>query len=347
MKKKYGYVFLILFVALVFSACSGKKSDIGETSQSEYPMDYGSDSNSSDGMLYDMDESGVEKDKATSGTTEGSESNGSTQNVSTNRKLIKKVYLELQTLAFTNTLNFVLDEVKSEGGYVENSNISGNEIFENSRRSASLIIRIPSEMTDVFVNLLGDNANVISKREETEDITKEFVDTESRIKMLQIEQERLLSFLEKAETLEDMITLEDRLGDVRYELEGYASTLKTYENLVDYSTINISIYEVKEIVTKVEKKSALTRMSNGLRNTFTNIKDGFTNFFVWFVINFPYFIIWGIIIIGGIFIGFKINKGYKAKLQRVVNGEVRKNDNVKNHLNNHSDSHEDEQKNQN
>ncbi len=169
-------------------------------------------------------------------------------------------------------------------------------------------------MTDAFVNIVGENANVISKNEETKDITKEFVDTKSRIKMLQIEQERLLSFLEKAENLKDMITLEDRLGEVRYELEEYTSTLKTYENLVDYSTITISIFEVQEMVVKVEKQSAFQRMGSGLNETVTNIKNGFTNFFVWLVVNIPYFIIWGVLIALCIILGFKLNKKYKEKI---------------------------------
>ncbi len=329
MKKRLVSILLSALVVLALTACSSSKGDTMSENKASSPLTYGTSdtaysteskyADATDGSTLEFDSVKEGEGAASTESSINTESNGSSQNVSTNRKLIKKVYLELQTLEFTKTLDFILDKVKAEGGYVENSNVQGNAIYENDRRSAKLVIRIPSDMTDIFVNLIGENANVISKNEETKDITKEFVDTESRIKMLQIEQERLLSFLEKAETLKDMITLEDRLGEVRYELESYTSTLKTYQNLVEYSTITISIYEVKEIVAKAEKQSAFTRIGSGLNNSVTDIKEGFTNFFVWFVVNLPYFIIWGVLIAACIIIGLRANKKYKAKLREAAN----------------------------
>jgi hypothetical protein len=322
MKKKYVYAQLIIVLAtVIFTSCSSKNTaDIVQNKSSSAPMEYGTSDGTYEKEKYDMAlESDMQENKLTDATEtsevpSSSYTIGTLQNVSTNRKLIKTVYLELQTLEFKNTLNFILDKVKTEGGYIENSNIQGNGIYEDDRKSAKLVIRIPSNVTDAFVNLIGENANVINRNEETKDITKEFVDTESHIKMLQIEQERLLSFLEKAENLKDMITLEDRLGEVRYELEGYSSTLKTYENLVEYSTITISLYEVNEMVVMIEKQSTLSRLKSGFSETVTDIGDGFTNFFVWLVVNLPYFVIWGIFITVGILIGIKANKKYKAKL---------------------------------
>lgn len=321
MKKKLAMVLLYIIAMLILVSCSAKKEDTITENKTSSPMDYGTNAGKGD---YDM--SATEGEMSEANTEEFTdEEYSSTQNVSTNRKLIKKVYLDLQSLEFMNTVNFILEEVKVKGGYVENSNIQGNAIYENDRRSAKLVIRIPSDMTDAFVNLVGDNASVISKSEDTKDITQEFVDTQSRIKMLEIEQERLFAFLEKAETLKDMITLEDRLGEVRYELEGYTSTLKTYENLVDYATITITITEVKEIVTKVEKQSTLSRMGSGLNESLTDIRDGFTNFIVWLIVNLPYFVIWGVIIASSILIGLKANKKYKTKSRlanNIVNEEV-------------------------
>lgn len=324
MKRKYVYVLLHMIAMIMLVSCSATKSDISSESNKSTessPITYGTSGNSAGNYDTAATESQIFEDDAGEFTTEytKSEEGGSAQNVSTNRKLIKKVYLDLQTLEFMNTVNFILEEVKVKGGYVETSNIQGNAIYENDRRSAKLVVRISSDMTDAFVNLVGENASVISKSEETRDITKEYVDTQSRIKMLEIEQERLLTFLEKAESLKDMITLEDRLGEVRYELEGYASTLKTYENLVDYATVTITISEVKEIVTKVEKQSALSRMGSGLNDTLTDIRDGFTNFIVWLIINLPYFVVWGGLIAVCIVIGLKANKRYKTRVRTAVN----------------------------
>ena len=54
-----------------------------------------------------------------------------------------------------------------------------------------------------------------------DDVTLRYVDVDSHKKALETEQERLLALLEKAENVEDIITIENRLSDVRYELENY------------------------------------------------------------------------------------------------------------------------------
>ena len=64
----------------------------------------------------------------------------------------------------------------------------------------------------------------------------------------------ILELLEKAGTVEDIITIEGRLSEVRYQLEAYASQLRTFDNQVDYSTVHINISEV-ERETKVEPKT--------------------------------------------------------------------------------------------
>ena len=81
------------------------------------------------------------------------------------------------------------------------------------------------------------------------------MDTEARISSLQTEYDRLLELLAQAESVDSLISLEARLSDVRYQLESYKSQLRTYDNLVDYSTVSISVSQVLR-VTSPEEKSA-------------------------------------------------------------------------------------------
>ena len=67
----------------------------------------------------------------------------------------------------------------------------------------------------------------------TENVTLQYVSTESRVKALETEQTRLLELLENAETMEDLLTIEARLTDVRWELENYASQLRVLDNQVN------------------------------------------------------------------------------------------------------------------
>ncbi len=122
MKKRNLYLLLILLATLVCTACSAKNDMNKNKTATEAKMEYGTNNFSDAKESYDTAaETAVDEDRTTeSGEgSSSSESNGTTQNVSSNRKLIKKVYLDLQTLEFNNTLSFILDKVKTEGGYID------------------------------------------------------------------------------------------------------------------------------------------------------------------------------------------------------------------------------------
>ena len=66
-------------------------------------------------------------------------------------------------------------------------------------------------------------------------------------KALETEQDRLLELMEQAETTEDLLAIESRLTDVRYQLESAASQLKLYDSLVSYSTVYLTVEEVQKL----------------------------------------------------------------------------------------------------
>ena len=110
------------------------------------------------------------------------------------------------------------------------------------------------------------------------------------------EQERLIELLEKAESMEDIITIESRLSEVRYELQSYESTLRTYDNKVNYSTVSVDIREVERI-TKVEKeRTFFEEIQYRLENNFYDIGQSLRSFAIWFISSLPYLLIWAVVI---------------------------------------------------
>lgn len=229
------------------------------------------------------------------------------ESVASNRKLIKKVRMEVETLEFDSFIQMLEKEITSLGGYIENSTIEGKRHEFDNQRYSQYVIRIPSNSMEEFEEKVDTNANITMKNESTEDITLQYADTESRLKSLEIQQERLLALLEKADTLEEIIALESRLSEVRYELELHGKTLRTYDNLVDYATITLYIQEVVRM-TSPKPMGIWERIGSGLSDTIYNIYEGFTNFFVSLIINIPYLIIWCIIIGILILMGIRIRK---------------------------------------
>jgi hypothetical protein len=301
MKRNRLVIVMLMAVLVLFAGCASK-------SDTQYEYSY--DADSLEVPVGDKNGSsvGVKGDQPKVETTtidpEEAKAEGENGLNDTARKLIRKISIEYETLKFEDSINLVTDELKKAGGYIENSSIRGNAMDKNSSRYAEYVMRIPVEKVDAFISLAGENMNQVSRNDSSEDVTLEYVDTESELKALEIQQERLLALLEKADKIEDIIALEERLSTVRYKLEQNASIIRTYDNLVEYATITLSINEVIRI-TPIEPKGDWDRMTLGFKNTLVNIREGFIEFSIWFVINLPYLLFWGVVVGGAIFIFLK------------------------------------------
>ena len=129
---------------------------------------------------------------------------------------------------------------------------------------------------------------------------------------LKTEQARLLELLESAQNLTEILEIEERLSDVSYELESYASQMRTYDNLVDYATVNLNISEVQEL-TPAEEPSVWDRIRSGFSDSIHDISEGAVDLFVWFIAKLPKLVIWGAIIAAGAFLVHKIHSKKKSR----------------------------------
>lgn len=229
-----------------------------------------------------------EMDTAESTTDNGLTSQNSIQPVATSRKLIRTIDMNVETTEFDSLLNIIQTTVSELDGYIEQSNVSGNSISSGreNRRYASLTVRIPSKQLDHFVAQVNEQGNVTNRSENVQDVTLKYSDVESRKKSLAIEQERLWSLLEKADSVDSIIALESRLSEIRYQLESFESQLRTYDNQVDYSTVYLYIDEVK-VFTPIAPDSLMPRIQKGFQRNLENIGNGFVNFVVWFLSSIP------------------------------------------------------------
>lgn len=213
-----------------------------------------------------------------------------------NRKLIQTVNMQAETENLDTVLGQIDSRIAQLGGYVESSNVQNGSAYSSRRyRSASLTIRIPAEDLDAFIDQVGKISNIVSSQKNVEDVTLSYVATESRMKALQAEEARLLELIEKAETLNDLLTLDKRLTEVRTELEQVTSALRVFDNQVDYATIYLSISEVKEFTDTTEPETIWERISTGFQDSLKGVGDFFVELFVAVVVSIPYLVIVAII----------------------------------------------------
>lgn len=228
---------------------------------------------------------------------------------STSRKLIRTVGLDVETQEFDSLKDDIESKVKELGGYIENSNIyNGQRRYDyetgtyttSGLRNANMTIRIPSDKLDDFINNISENSNIVNKSESTRDVTLDYVDIDSKKKALQAEEKRLLEMLETADTIENMIYIEDRLTNVRYQIESSESQLRTYDNQVDYSTVNLNLSEVKDLTEvpadPLTEPTAWERISKGFTKSANDVLEGLENFFIGLIVASPYLILWAVIL---------------------------------------------------
>lgn len=234
----------------------------------------------------------------------------------TGRKLIKTVYLDMQTKEFDAVMEGITAKVSELGGYIENSSISGSSYYYQSTRHASFVLRVPSKSLDEFVSVVNELGNVTHKEESVDDVTLRYVDTESRKKALEVEQERLLELLAKAENMEDLLAIESKLSEVRYELENYGSQLRMLDNQIDYSTVHLAVNEVERI-TEVKERTFFEEISDRFNDSLYDVRRGFRRFAINFIGNLPVIAVWVVIIAVAVLILKKIFKGrHKEKKER-------------------------------
>lgn len=270
----------VLAATYLLVGCGAKTSDLMEESMNGGAV---SNFNEEAGDLLDYDVS----EKVEESTD---------PSVSSNRKIIEKTYLRVETKEFDTLLDKLEEELIKIGGYVENSTVSGNSYSHEGNRYANFVVRVPSDKSVGFTTFVSENSTVTNKEISTDDVTLSYVDMESRVSALQTEKAALEDLLAKAETLEDIITVQDRLTDVIYEIESYQSKLRVYDNLIEYTTISIQINEV-ERVTVVEEQTIWQEIGTNLKANFESVGHGIVRAFVLVVSSLPYLLIIAVVII--------------------------------------------------
>lgn len=160
-----------------------------------------------------------------------------------NAKLILNADLSLETQDFEKSAADIEKMTAEAGGYIESSGTYG----DTGSRSANYTLRVPQEKFEQFYAQLGENMHVVSRSRSSEDVTEQYTDIETRLATLQTKHERLLSLLEKADKMEDIIALENALADCEYEIDSLTGSKRHYDDLVGFSTFYINLREVQTL----------------------------------------------------------------------------------------------------
>ena len=220
------------------------------------------------------------------------------------QKIVYTGNLSIQTLEYDKSAASIRKKIKDAGGFSEAESERDNDYYWYSRSSGSgntrylsITARIPSEKFEDFINSLSGDGKIMSRSVNAENISQVYANKETYKKSLEKEQERLLEMMDKAQTIEEMITVESRLTEVERQLNVYRTDLAQMDKDVEFSTVYIELQEVKRYTEEVSS----TTFGGELKYAFEDAINSFKNFcegIILFVVrNFPYLIILAVIIV--------------------------------------------------
>lgn len=270
-------VILALLLALSLGACGSSGGN------SKY------DSASSSSAAQDMAPEAV-----TEGGFDGDSETGGTDIVRPqDRKLITTVDIQAETREYDGFMTWIEEKTAQAGGYIESSDMYS---YNERERSSDLTLRIPADRLNGFLKEMGETCNIVQRSVKEDDVTLDYVDAESYRDALLVEQERLLDLLERAESLEDIMNIEDRLTTVRYQLQNYESTIRVFDNQINYSTVHLSIREVA-VLTEPEPESWGSRALQGMKDNARDIARFFQELALLIVTHIPALLLAGVVIL--------------------------------------------------
>ena len=311
MKRIFAILLAVLFTVILLSACGADHYPAPPMSSSNMaPGDYDYYAGDSDAVFFGSMPESMGNYESIEGSEFGYDGSAAVAlSVSgggggASEKIIYAARAEIETLEFDDTVSKVYEMLGANNAFIESSNVSGINHEERqhgirSFRSANFTLRVPWDRLASMTESLDRLGNVVYIESNARNITAEFIDTESHLIALRAQEESLINMLRAADSVADMIYIQERLSDVRYGIESLTSMLRNWQNQVDYSTLTLSIREVllfteTEIV--IEEEEELTywqQIGDGFLNTAIGVGEFFAEFFRVLVISSPVLIVIG------------------------------------------------------
>lgn len=185
-------------------------------------------------------------------------------------KIIKNADITLKAESYDETIANLNKKIASSDLYIEYSESFQSE-SDYGGKNGNYTIRVPADKLEDFKTFLKSIGEIEYISENSKNITSEYIDVSARLTALKGQEKRLLEILKEANTVSEIIEIEEKLAEVRMQIEQYTQTIKEYDNKIEYSTVQLYIYE--EGVNKTANQSFLEKIGEAFADSFNAFKD--------------------------------------------------------------------------
>ncbi len=157
------------------------------------------------------------------------------------QKIIKNGYLQLVVDDVAGTSARIVDAAARRGGFVQTSSIS--EQGDGTYRG-DVTVRMPAKDFEAAMQEIKGFATLVKHETSTgQDVTEQFTDLEAQLRNARAQEETYLAILQRANTVEDILKVQERLGMIRAQIESLQGRIQYLENVTSFSTISVSLSE--------------------------------------------------------------------------------------------------------
>lgn len=233
-------------------------------------------------------------------------------------KVIKTVDVSYKTVHYEDTISYIMEVVSKYKAYIEysyESTYSQGDSVSNARnreyRNMNYTFRVPTKDLEAFLkDIEGAQAVKVSEQVGAQDVTQMYRDTETRIKVLEKKESRLNELLEQADTIDQIIQIENSLSDTISEREQLQSQLDSFDDLIDYTAVHMTIEERQRISSRSGDSIPFwERVKEALLDSLFVFYYWVQDAFIWLIYAVPFLIIIGIIL----FVFYFIRKNKRRK----------------------------------
>jgi glycine cleavage system regulatory protein len=158
-----------------------------------------------------------------------------------NRKLVRNAEADLEVKSYQDAVDRIGALAKDAGGYVDSSN---SQRGGNGKLQGTLVIKVLPQNLDGVLLKLRDLGKLRNQSIATEDVTKEYTDTQARLDNARRMETQLQALLQRDNgKVADLLQVERELGRVRGDIEQMQGELKLYDFQVQFATVTLRLSE--------------------------------------------------------------------------------------------------------
>src|SRR5918999_1366347 len=163
---------------------------------------------------------------------------------------------------------------------------AGGSRAGTSDQTASVTLRVPAARFDELITRLQElpDVELVSMSPREEDVTRQIVDLDARIRNLEASEASYRALLERAERIEDVLTVQGRLDEVRGQIEQLEAQLQAIEGQAALSTLTVTIIPREEPVAEVQSGWDPGAQAKSAVATLVGIAQGLFDALTWIVI---------------------------------------------------------------